>query len=151
MELNSLTPEEFIQSLPEDRKEPITKLREVIIKNLPSGFTEMVGQMIMYVVPFSIYPDGYHCPPRQPLPFMSIGSQKNYVALYHMGIYADKKLLNWFVDQYPNYAKRKVDMGKSCIRFKKMDDIPFELIGQLVTKMSCQEWIDMYENRFKKA
>jgi hypothetical protein len=105
--------------------------------------------MIGYVVPHSLYPDGYHCDPKLPLPFMSIASQKNFIALYHMGIYSDPELLEWFKAEYPKYVKTKLDMGKSCIRFKKPETIPYELIAQLSTKMTPQNWIDRYESVVK--
>src|SRR5690554_5395600 len=106
--------------------------------------------MLGYVVPHAIYPDGYHCTPELPLPFLSIASQKNFVAIYHMGIYADKELLDWFVGEYPKYMKTKLDMGKSCIRFKNMKTIPYELIAQLCSKMSVHQWIDLYEQNVKR-
>jgi hypothetical protein len=102
------------------------------------------------VVPHSLYPAGYHCNPEQPLPFISIASQKNFIALYHMGIYADKKLLEWFTKEYPKHSQTKLDMGKSCIRFKKPEQIPFQLIGELVSKMTPKDWIATYEKAFTK-
>lgn len=142
---------EYINELPLDRKEAIQKLRDVVLKNLPKGFSEGMGYGMMgYSVPHSIYPNGYHCDPKLPLPFAGIASQKNFIAFYHMGIYADPTLLKWFVDEYPKHCKTKLDMGKSCIRFKKMDQIPYELIGELMGKMSVQDWIRLYENAFKK-
>ena len=127
------------------------KLRNVIKDNLPKGFQEQMSYgMLGYVVPHSIYPNGYHCNPKLPLPFINLASQKNFIALYHMGIYANKNLLDWFVVEYPKHFKTKIDMGKSCLRFKKMDDIPFEFIGELVKKMSVQDWISVYENAFRK-
>jgi hypothetical protein len=126
-------------------------LRETILKNLPTGFEEQLSYgMIGYVVPHSIYPAGYHCDTKLPLPFMSIASQKNFVAFYHMGIYADAELLYWFVAEYPTHVKAKLDMGKSCIRFKKPEQIPFALLGELVSKMNPQDWIDLYEKNYKK-
>ena len=126
------------------------KLRETIVSNLPKGFQEGISYgMIGWVVPHSIYAPGYHCDPKLPLPFMSIASQKNFVALYHMGVYADKKLYDWFVFEYPKHVKTKLDMGKSCIRFKKPENIPFELIGELVSKMTPHQWIDLYEANLK--
>lgn len=152
MRSEATTPEDYIESLPEDRKKAINELRKVIKKNLPKGFAEGMGYGMMgYSVPHSIYPAGYHCKPEQPLPFMSIASQKNFIAFYHMGIYADKKLLDWFVKEYPKHSKAKLDMGKSCIRFKKADDIPYKLIGELVTKISVKDWIAKYESAFKKG
>jgi len=151
MQYNANSVDEYINQLPEDRKEAITKLRTVILKNLPKGFVEQINyNMPGYVVPHSMYPGGYHCDPFLPLPFMNIASQKNFVALYHMGIYANPELLNWFTTEYPKHCKRKLDMGKSCVRFKKMDDIPYELIGELVRKMTSQQWIDMYEANVKR-
>lgn len=127
------------------------ELRKVIAKNLPKGFSEtMAYGMIAYVVPHSLYPDGYHCDPKTPLPFINIASQKNFIAVYHMGIYADKKLLDWFSKEYPKHSKTKLDMGKSCIRFKKPDQIPFKLIGELASKMTVKEWIALYEKAFRK-
>ena len=145
------TPEAYINALPQDRKDAVSKLRKVILKNLPNGFTETMGYgMLGYVVPHSIYPDGYHCDPKLPLPFMSIASQKNFVGVYHMGIYANKELYDWFVNEYPKHSSRKIDMGKSCIRLKKIEEIPYELIGELASKMTPNEWIKIYENAIKK-
>jgi uncharacterized protein YdhG (YjbR/CyaY superfamily) len=151
MQSTAKTPNEYIASLPEERKEVVEKIRKIVLKNLPKGFEETMGYgMLGYVVPHSIYPDGYHCDPKTPLPFMGMASQKNFIAFYHMGIYADTKLYDWFVEQYPKYCKSKLDMGKSCIRFKKINDIPYELLGELVTKMSVQDWISIYEENYKK-
>ncbi len=150
MQYKASTVQDYIDQVPEERKEPLKKLRAVIRKNLPKGFEEAINYgMIGYVVPHSLYPGGYHCDPKLPLPFMNIASQKNFVALYHMGIYADKELLDWFVSEYPKHCTRKLDMGKSCIRFKKMDDIPFELIGELSSKVSPEKWIQTYESQVK--
>jgi hypothetical protein len=148
---SATSPEEYINEVPEERKSAIQKLRNVILKNLPKGFEEgMSYGMIGYYVPHSIYPNGYHCDTKLPLPFMSFASQKNSVNFYHMGIYADKELYNWFVSEYPRYSNKKLDMGKSCVRFKKTEDIPFELIGELVQKISVENWINTYESAFKK-
>ncbi len=150
MKSTAQTPDEYINSLPSDRKEAMQKLRAVILKNLPKGFSEEMGYGMMgYVVPHSLYPNGYHCDPKLPLPFMGMASQKNFVAFYHMGIYASKPLLEWFVNEYPKHCTAKLDMGKSCIRFKKMDQIPYKLIGELVKKITPKEWISMYESQFK--
>ncbi|APY08256.1 hypothetical protein BWZ20_08065 [Winogradskyella sp. J14-2] len=151
MQYDATSPEDYISQVPEERQDTLKKLRKVIKDNLPKGFEEgMQYKMIGYYVPHSVYPDGYHCDPKVPLPFMSFASQKNSVNLYHMGIYAKKELLDWFVAEYPKHCKRKLDMGKSCIRFKKMEDIPFELIGELTQKMSSEEWIAIYESALKK-
>jgi hypothetical protein len=127
------------------------KLRQTILENLPKGFIEEMNYgMVGYVVPHSIYPAGYHCDTKMPLPFMNIASQKNFIALYHMGIYANTELLNWFTTEYPKHVKTKLDMGKSCIRFKKPEQIPFDLIGQLCSKMQVEDWIALYEKNYKK-
>lgn len=143
--------DEYLKNLPSDRLEVINKLRSIIKANLPAGFEETMSYgMIGYVVPHSLFPAGYHCDPKLPLPFISLASQKNFVALYHMGIYASPDLLNWFTSEYPKYVKSKLDMGKSCIRFKKMDQIPYDLIGELAKKMSPEQWIDLYQRNFNK-
>ena len=142
---------EYLSSLPEERIEPMDKIYKAITKNLPQGFAEGMGYgMLGWSVPHSLYPPGYHCDPKQPLPFLGIASQKNFIALYHMGIYSDPKLLKWFTDEYPKHCKRKLDMGKSCIRLKYMDDIPYKLIGELASKMTPQEWITTYERVLKR-
>lgn len=143
--------DEYFENIPEDRKEVMNKLRRVIKKNLPKGFTEELSYgMPGFVVPHSIYPAGYHCKPEEPLPFISVASQKHFVALYHMGIYAKPELMNWFVSEYPKHCNTKLNMGKSCVRFKKLDNIPFDLIGELITKMSCDEWVNIYESQIKQ-
>jgi len=144
-------PNQYIAELPEDRRIVIEKLRKVISINLPEGFKEVMSYgMIGYVVPHELYPNGYHCNPKLPLPFMNIASQKNFIALYHMGIYTNPELLNWFVSEYPKHCKSKLDMGKGCIRFKKMDDIPCDIIGELASKVTVEKWIDNYEKAFIK-
>ena len=151
MKYKANTPDEYIAQLPQERKEVMEKLRAILLKNLPKGFTEQLSYgMLGYVVPHSLYPAGYHVQPELPLPFINLASQKNYIALYHSGIYADNTLMSWFKDEYPKYCKRKLDMGKSCIRFKSMDDIPYSLIEELCTKMTVKNWIDLYENTIKR-
>ncbi len=148
---STLTVDQYIQNLPDERREVFLKLRQTILDTLPQGFEECISYgMIGYVVPHSIYPKGYHCSPELPLPFMSIASQKNFIALYHMGIYANEKLLNWFTTEYPKHSKAKLDMGKSCIRFKKPDQIPFDLIAALASKITPQQWVELYESNFVK-
>ncbi|GIV27225.1 MAG: hypothetical protein KatS3mg027_1039 [Bacteroidia bacterium] len=143
--------EEYINSLPEDRKIVIQNIRQVILKNLPEGFQETISYgMIGYVVPHSIYPKGYHCNPKEPLPFISIASQKGHIAIYHLGLYADQSLKQWFTNELSQHSKSKLDIGKSCIRFKKINEIPYDLIGKLCTKMSVQNWISLYEKAFNK-
>ncbi|EFK59156.1 DUF1801 domain-containing protein [Sphingobacterium spiritivorum] len=141
--------EEYIENVPPDRKTPVITLRENILKNIPEGFEETISyNMIGYVVPHSLYPAGYHCTPKLPLPFMNIASQKNFIAIYHMGLYADSEINEWFRLAYTSLYNTKPDMGKGCVRFKKMDKIPFELIGELAGKISVQDWIDIYERSF---
>lgn len=140
--------DEYLEKIPQDRKKPMTKLRNTIVENIPEGFQETISYgMIGYVVPHSIYPKGYHCDTKLPLPFINIASQKNYIALYHLGLYANQQLLIWFQEEYKKVSKYKLDMGKSCIRFKKIDNIPYELIGELVSKISVEQWIKLYEER----
>lgn len=150
IQTKEISPDQYVNSLPEDRKEAITQLRKIILKNIPKGFQEAMSYgMLGYVIPHKLYPAGYHCNPELPLPFISLASQKNFIALYHMGMYADKKLLDWFTSEYPKHSKAKLDMGKSCIRFKKMDQIPFKLIEELVKKMTVKDWITIYEKEVK--
>ena len=151
MQSKAKTPDEYMAELPEERKKAMVELRKVIKKNIPKGFKEGMGYGMMgWSVPHSIYPDGYHCNPIDPLPFMGIASQKNFIAVYHMGVYSDPKLLKWFTDEYKKRATTKLDMGKSCIRFKKPDSIPFDLIGELASKMTVNDWIARYEMVLKK-
>lgn len=151
MQYKANSPEDYINQVPEERQIALKKLRETINQNLPKGFEEGIQYgMIGYYVPHEIYPDGYHCNPKEPLPFMSFASQKNSINLYHSGIYALPEIHDWFVNEYPKHSSRKLDMGKSCIRFKKVDDIPYELIARLCKKLSVKEWIAVYENNIKK-
>jgi hypothetical protein len=152
MQSKAATVDAYLAELPEDRQKAIAKFRKVIKKNLPKGFKEEMNYgMIGYVVPHSIYLAGYHCNPKDPLPFMGLASQKNSINLYHMGIYADAKLLKWFQDAHAKASPKKLDMGKSCIRYKKPEDIPFELIGELASKMTVDDWINMYETNLKDS
>ena len=142
---------EYLKEVPDERKKYFNKLRDTIRAHLPEGFQEEMSYgMIGYVVPHSMYPDGYHSSPDLPLPFVNIASRKNHIALYHMGLYAHPRILNWFVNEYPKHSRLKLDMGKSCIRFKKPEHMPFELIGQLMKKMTVKEWIAIYEKKIKK-
>ena len=151
MQIPAAAIEEYLVNVPDERKEAFTRLYKTISEHLPKGFQESLSYgMIGWSVPFETYPDGYHCTPNTPLPFINLASQKNFVALYHMGIYAKPELLNWFVTEFPKHSKKKLDMGKSCIRFKKPEDIPFELIAELAKKMSPQDWISLYEKLYKK-
>jgi uncharacterized protein YdhG (YjbR/CyaY superfamily) len=145
------TADEYIASLPEDRQAAMEKLRKVIKKNIPKGFSEtMQYGMMGWVVPHSKYPAGYHCNPKDALPFAGMASQKNAISFYHMGIYSMPELLDWFVKEYPKHSKAKLDMGKSCVRFKKPEHIPYELIGELMAKVTPEKWIEVYESHLKK-
>ena len=151
MQYNATSPENYIEQLPPERQEPMRQLRKTILDKLPEGFEEQMSYgMIGYVVPHSLYPAGYHCDTKLPLPFMNIASQKNFIAFYHMGIYANPELLAWFQAEFPKHVKTKLDMGKSCIRFKKPEQIPFALLGELVTKMTPEDWIDLYEENYRR-
>lgn len=151
MSKSAETPDQYVASLPDERKEVIQRLRNIFQKNLPKGFTEQMSYgMIGYVVPHSLYPAGYHCSPELPLPFLSIASQKAGIHVYHMGIYANPQLFEWFTSEYPKHCKTKLDMGKSCIRFKKLENIPYELLAELAKKMTPQDWIDLYEKNYRK-
>lgn len=146
MKYEASSVDEYLDAIPEERKPAFGKLLEVIQQNLPEGFAEtMLYGMPAFVVPHTMYPDGYHCNPKDPLPFINIASQKNFIALYHMGIYADPELLAWFEAEYPKHSKTKLNMGKSCIRFKNIKTIPYELIAELVKKMPPEKWIGIYE------
>ncbi len=151
MQSKSITVAAYMQEIPEERQAVMEALRKTIKKHLPKGFQEQMSYgMIGYVVPHALYPSGYHCKPSDPLPFMNIASQKNFIAIYHMGIYADASLLKWFTDEYIKRVKGKLDMGKSCIRFKKPEQVPVDLIGELAAKMSPKQWIALYEKAFRK-
>ncbi|WP_242134268.1 DUF1801 domain-containing protein [Aestuariivivens marinum] len=151
MQYKATSPDDYINLVPKDHRDALIKLRKTIAANLPEGFEEGINyNMIGYYIPHSVYPNGYHCDPKLPLPFMNIASQKNSINVYHMGIYANESLKKWFVDTYKKQSTKKLDMGKSCIRFKKGEDIPFGLIGELAGKISANEWITYYETVIKK-
>ncbi len=151
MQSKAATIEQYLNELPEDRKSIISEIRKVFKKNLPKGFEEgMSYGMIGFYVPHKLYPKGYHCDPKLPLPFINVASQKNHIAIYHMGIYASKELLNWFVSEWPNHSTKKLDMGKSCLKYKKADEVPLKLIAELATKVTPQQWIETYEKAFIK-
>ena len=151
MKYEANTIDEYIDHVPEDRTEALMKLHKVLQDNLPLALKEQMSYgMPAFVVPHTVYPDGYHCDTKQPLPFVNYASQKNFIALYHMGVYAFPEIMEWFKKEYPKHCKRKLDMGKSCIRFKRMDDIPYELIAELCRKISVDDWITKYEEVYKK-
>ena len=151
MQSSATTVVAYLEEVPADRQASFNRLREVMLTHMPAGFEEQMNYgMIGYVVPHSLYPAGYHCDPKAPLPFANIASQKHFIALYHMGIYANPDLLDWFVSEYPKHCKLKLDMGKSCIRFKKAEQIPFDLIAELMQKMTVDDWIHLYEEKIKR-
>ena len=151
MRIEAENMDDYITKLPEERQEPMKKLKAAIEANLPEGFEEAWSYgMPGWSVPHSLYPAGYHCKPEEPLPFMSIASQKNFIAVYHMGVYANPELMKWFTNEYPKHSSKKLDMGKSCIRFKRVEDIPYKLIGELAGKMTADEWIAIYEANIKR-
>ena len=151
MKANGTTVMDILSNIPSDKAEHFNQLHDIIVKNLPIGFEAGISYGgLGYVIPHTLYPAGYHCKPIEPLPFAGISSQKNSINFYHMGMYSDPLLYEWFVTEYPKHSKQKLDMGKSCVRFKKLDDIPFKLIGELMRKMSAQEWINLYESKLKK-
>lgn len=141
----------YIDQLPEERKPVFEKLYDTIKDSLPKGFSEEFSYgMPSFVISLKDYPEGYHCAKDTALPFLSLANQKNFIALYHMGMYAKPEILEWFQNEFPKHSKKKLDMGKSCVRFKKSEDIPFELIGELAKKMTPNEWIEVYEKNFKR-
>ena len=151
MKIEASTVEEYLAAVPEERQPYFNKLRSTIVENIPEGFEEVLQYgMIGYVVPHSLYPKGYHVTPKEPLPFTHIASQKNFIGFYHSGIYANPKITEWFVAEYPKHCTRKLDMGKSCVRLKKMEDIPYDLIAELMTKFSVEDWIKLYESNLQK-
>lgn len=150
MKAAQTTVDAYLAAAPEDRRQALNRLRQVIVENLPAGFEETMASTPSYVVPLSLFPQGYHCTPNTPLPFMGFASQKNFVALYHFGMYVDQKLMNWFVEEYPKHLDTKLDMGKSCVRFKNPDKIPFELIAQLAAKRSVDQWLDCYQKALQR-
>jgi len=151
MRITASSVADYISKIPEERQAAFERLMAIFRTHLPEGFEEgLVYGMPAFIVPHSIYPDGYHCKPSEPLPFVSFDSQKNLIALYHMGIYAIPGLYAWWTEEFPKHSSKKLDMGKSCVRFKNSDDIPFELILALAQKVTVQQWIKVYENNVKR-
>jgi uncharacterized protein YdhG (YjbR/CyaY superfamily) len=151
MQSKATTPDQYISEIPDSQLKAFKQLRKTIVENLPKGYEEEMSYgMIGYVVPYSIYPKGYHVKPKVPLPLLNLAAQKNFIALYHMGIYANQSLLKWFTEEYPRHSKLKLDMGKGCIRFKNLGQIPYSLIGELVKKMEVDEWVNLYEATYLK-
>ena len=143
--------EEYLAALPEDRREAITTIRKVILKNLPKGYEEGIQWgMPSYFVPLSAYPSGYNCQPDQLLPFVGFASQKNHMAFYGFCIYMDEELKNRFVEEWRNTGK-KLDMGKSCVRFKKLEDVPLKVIGDAAKRVPMKKYIKQYEEQLQKS
>lgn len=141
------TPDEYIAELPKERQEVMNRLRAVIQENIPDDFEEMMQYGSMgWVVPLSVYPGGYHCTPGVQLPFLGIAAQKNFYALYHMGIYGEEgnELMEWFKTEYERRYGRKLDAGKSCLRFKKPEHVPYDLIGELAGKITAHDFAAGY-------
>jgi hypothetical protein len=151
MQSKADSPDQYVSEIADDKREAFILLRKTILENLPKGYEEEMSYgMIGYVVPFSIYPKGYHTKDKLPLPFVNIAAQKNFIALYHLGITANESLLKWFTEEYPRHSKLKLDMGKGCIRFKNVSQIPYTLIGELVQKMEVNDWVSLYESYYRK-
>ncbi len=145
------TVDQYMAALPKDRKAAIEKLRKIILDNLPEGYEEQISYgMIAYVVPLSRYPKGYHAKKGEPLPFLSLASQKNHIALYHMGLVGNREMEEWFVEEYAEHVPTKLDMGKSCIRFKNPDHIPYDLIAELCQKLTVDQYINAYEKALER-
>ena len=141
---------EFIDNLPDDRKKAVSEIRKVINKNLPAGFKESFGMgMIIWSVPHSSYPAGYHCDPKKPLMLIGLAANKSGISMHHMGLYASPKLLNWFTSEWTKQSSKKLDMGKGCVRFKKLEDVPLGLLGELSTKLTPHAWVEHYESALK--
>jgi hypothetical protein len=139
------TVDEYVAALPEDRRSVIDAVRKVILSHLPEGYVESIQSgMIAYVVPHDLYPPGYHCDPHQPVQYAALASQKNYFALYFMTLYGDAETEQWFRKAFQE-AGKKLDMGKSCVRFKKLEDLPLSVIGQLVARVPVQKYITRIE------
>ena len=151
MQSKATTVEEYLAELPKDRRDALEAIRRIILENLPKGYEEgMQYGMIGYFVPHSVYPPGYHCDPKQPLPFAGLASQKNHISIYLMCIYSDRKHEAWFREAWAKTGK-KLDMGKSCVRFKKIDDVLLKVIGQAVKRVSTKKFIEHYESAVKGA
>jgi hypothetical protein len=145
------SPEEYLSALPADRAEILRAVRQVILANLPTGYEEtMQGGMIAYVVPHRLYPAGYHCDPRQPLQYAALGSQKNYITLHLMTIYGDPATTQWFQEAFQK-AGKKLDMGQACLRFKKLDDLPLDVIGQVIARVPVAAYLARVEKAMQRS
>ena len=146
MQSKATTVAQYLAELPEDRRAILSAVRDVIRANIDPGFSEGVGYgMIGWVVPHATYPAGYHCDPKQPLPFASLASQKNHMALYLCSVYVDDgRESDWFRAAWAKTGK-KLDMGKSCIRFKKIKDLALDVIAESFRRMTVEKFITQYE------
>jgi len=150
MKSAAATVDEYLKGLPADRKEAIGAVRKVILANLPRGYEEVMQYgMISYVVPHSLHPAGYHCKPSEPLPYASLGSQKNHMAIYLYTVYGHKETETWFRAAYLATGK-KLNMGKSCVRFKKLDQLPLDVIGQVIARTPVDKYIAAVETALKQ-
>lgn len=146
MKFEGKSVEAYLKQIPAEKRLVLESMRQTILDNLPTGFVEQISYgMLGYVVPHIIYPKGYHVNPSLPLPFLNLAAQKNYLALYHMGLYVDNALLQDFKNQFKQLCPYPLDIGKSCIRFKYGQEIPFSLIAALLQKIDVPKWISMYE------
>jgi len=151
MTYHAKTVDEYIDMVPKERKEVLNRLRDIFSSELPQGFQESIQyHMMAYTIPHDIYPKGYHVNSSEPLPFISIASQKNHIAIYHLGLYMNQDLLDWFVNEYLHRTNHKLDMGKSCIRFKNLEKIPYDLLKELAGKMTVEDYIKIYEESIKR-
>lgn len=151
MQSKATTVEQYLAELPDDRRAAISAVRKVILKNLNKGYEEgMQYGMIGYYVPHSLYPAGYHCDPRQPLGFAGLASQKNYMSLYMMPVYGDGATETTFRNEWAKTGK-KLDMGKCCIRFKKVEDLALDLIAETIRRTPVKKWIEHYETVIKTS
>lgn len=153
MQSPATTVADYLASLPEDRRHMVETVRKVILDNLDSGYAEVMQYGMMgYVIPHSVYPAGYHCDPKQPVPFAAIASQKNYVSVYLMGVYVgcvgdeESSDAQWFREAWVASGKKKLDMGKACVRFRKLEDIALDVIGESIRRMPSQRYIERYEH-----
>ena len=151
MQSKARTVEEYLASLPEDRRKAITAVREVILRNLDKDYEEgMTYGMIGYYVPHRIYPAGYHVDPKQPLTFACLGSQKNYMSLYLMSVYGGGDHTDWFRKEWGKTGK-KLDMGKSCIRFKRAEDLALDVVGEAIRRVPARAYIQHVEAALKSS
>jgi hypothetical protein len=152
MQSKAATVAQYLKALPADRREAIEAVRGVILKNLPKGYAEGIQYgMIGYFVPHDVYPPGYHCDPKQPLPFVSLASQKNHMAVYLYCLYSDPDMLDWFREAWAATG-RKLDMGKSCVRFKKLDQVALDVVADAIRAIPVKDFVAHYDaSRPKKG